>query len=325
LGLTLVCFALPARAAKHGQAFRLEYWADGACPDAAEFARQIQTRAPGLRLAEGAEPALGFYAELAEHGGDATGRLTARSPDGREMVREVRGPTCSDVVTALALIAALAADPNQPWDDKAATASRPTKPVLRHVPDEPAPEFVEPPPDPKERWTFGIGAGVSFESAIAPNPGYGLNIAFDAEGPGSAWRPLLSLSAIRAITSSPQISNGNTTRFDWFTFRFALCPARWPEETPLFIRPCAFFDGGFLGGEVGGHAQTKAWTALGTFLRTEALVAEVLSFQLDGGLTVPLNRASFTGSTPGCNCEGVVFTVPPTGLLGRIGLSYRFQ
>ncbi|HYQ00638.1 MAG TPA: hypothetical protein VER96_18295 [Polyangiaceae bacterium] len=316
LGLTLVCFALPAHAAKHGQAFRLEYWADGACPDAAEFARQIQTRAPGLRLAEGAEPALGFYAELAEHGGDATGRLTARSPDGREMVREVRGPTCTDVVTALALIAALAADPNQPWDDKAPPAPRPTKHVLRHVPDEPAPEFLAPPPDPKERWTFGIGAGVGFESAIAPNPGYGFSVSLDAEGyPGSAWRPLLSLSAIRAITSSPQISDGATTTFDWFTFRFALCPARWPEETPLFIRPCAFFDGGFLGGEVDGKSETKTWTAIGTFLRTEASFAEVLSFQLDGGLTVPLNRSSFSG----------VFTPPATGLLGRIGLSYRFQ
>src|SRR6478735_9659822 len=113
----LLCLAVPASATKPGQAFRLEYWANGSCPDAAEFARQIQTRAPRLRLAEADEPALGFYAELVERGGAATGRLTARSPDGREVVREVRGPTCDDVATALALIAALAADPNQPVED----------------------------------------------------------------------------------------------------------------------------------------------------------------------------------------------------------------
>ena len=111
--LSLLCLAAPARAGKPGQAFRLEYWADGACPDAAEFARQIQTRAPRLRLAEGDEPALGFYAELGDHGHGASGRLTARSADGREVVREVRGPTCEDVAIALALIAALATIPTR--------------------------------------------------------------------------------------------------------------------------------------------------------------------------------------------------------------------
>jgi len=124
-----LCWVAPAHAAKPGQAFRLEYWADGRCPDGAEFARQIQTRAPRLRLAEADEPALGFYAELVERGGAATGRLTARSPDGREVVREVRGPTCDDVATALALIAALAADPSQPVEDV------PARPAARVAPD----------------------------------------------------------------------------------------------------------------------------------------------------------------------------------------------
>jgi len=332
-GLALLCLAMPARAAKSGQAFRLEYWAAGSCPDAAEFARQIQTRAPRLRLAEGDEPALGFYAELVEHGGDATGRLTARSADGREVVREVRGPTCEDVATALALIAALAADPNQPVNDQApqahkaprvATASRPPVPEERSLP------VVEPTDDPKQRWTFGVGAGVGFESSIAPNPGYGLSIAFDAEGyPGSGWRPLFSLSAMRAASATTQSKEGNTTSFDWVTFRLAACPARWPEETPLFIRPCGFLDGGFLAGDIqrGGssQAETKPWFALGGFLRTEALVAEVLSFQLDGGVTVPLIRSQFSADCSDCGTSSIAFQVPRSGILGRIGLSYRFQ
>lgn len=331
--LVLLCLAAPARAAKSGQAFRLEYWADGACPDAAEFARQIQTRAPGLRLAEGDEPALGFYAELAEHGGDATGRLTARSADGREVVREVRGPTCADVATALALIAALAADPNQPSEDVGREAPHAAAPVRRRLPDERTPPVAEP-PDPKLGWTFGVGAGVGFESSIAPNPGYGLNVAFEAEGyPGSAWRPLFSLSANRAVASTTKGAQGNTTSFDWVAFRLTACPARWPEETPLFIRPCGFLDGGFLGGDVEragtSQTETKPWFALGGFLRTEALVAEILSFQLDGGVTVPLVRSQFSAgarcSDFGCEEQPVAFQVPRSGILGRIGLSYRFR
>jgi hypothetical protein len=323
-GLGLLCLAAPAHAARPGQAFRLEYWADAACPDAAEFARQIQTRAPRLRLAEADEPALGFYAELAERGGTATGRLTARSPDGREVVREVRGPTCEDVATALALIAALAADPNQPVEEKVTEASVTGPPIRAHASNDRALPFdVE--ADSKLRWTFGVGGGVGFESSIAPSPGYGLSITFDAEGyPGSAWRPLFSLSALRAVASDEGTKGGDAS-FDWVTFRLAACPARWPEETPLFIRPCGFLDAGFLGADIHSEAsrqsETTPWFALGGFLRTEALVEEVVSFQLDGGLTVPLVRSSFSAGEE----QQVAFKVPPTGFLGRIGLSYRFR
>jgi len=322
--LGLLSFAAPARAAKPGQAFRLEYWAQGACPDAAEFANQIQTRAPRLRLAEGDEPALGFYAELVESGGAATGRLTARSADGREVVRELRGPTCEDVATALALIAALAADPTQPVDDKG-NQTTPDHPPARRSAPEPASAVQVEQTDSKDRWTFGIGAGVGFESSIAPNPGYGLSVAFDAEGyPGSAFRPLFSLSALRAVASNPDTAGGKAS-FDWVSFRLAACPARWPEETPLFIRPCGFMDAGFLGADVVSETASKAatnpWFAVGAFLRTEALVAEVLSFQLDGGLTVPLVHSSFSAG----DGQPVAFEVPSSGILGRIGLSYRFR
>jgi len=323
-GLMLLSLAAPTHAAKPGQAFRLEYWADGACPDAAEFARQIQTRAPRLRLAEADEPALGFYAELVGHSGAATGRLTARSADGREVVREVRGPTCADVATALALIAALAADPNQPTENEAPKAPAAGPPVQQRIPDARTSPLAED-TDPKQRWTFGVGGGVGFESSIAPNPGYCLGVAFDAESyPGSAWRPLFSLSAMRAVASSTGTKGGNVS-FDWVTFRLAACPARWPEETPLFVRPCGFLDAGFLGADVErngvSQAQTNPWFAVGGFLRTEALVGEVVSFQLDGGVTKPLVRSSFSAGGD----QPIAFQVPGAGFLGRIGLSYRFQ
>jgi len=321
--LSLLCLAAPARAGKPGQAFRLEYWADGACPDAAEFARQIQTRAPRLRLAEGDEPALGFYAELGDHGHGASGRLTARSADGREVVREVRGPTCEDVAIALALIAALAADPNQAVEDPAPKAAAATKKAARtRAADERAPQLDEP-SEVKRPWTFGVGAGVGFESSIAPNPGYGLGVVFEAESQ-RGLRPLFSLAAQRAVASNTE-TQGSSVSFDWVTFRLAACLARWPEETPLFMRPCAFFDAGFLGGDVarGGSSQAKTepWFALGGFLRTEALVGEVVSFQLDGGVTVPLVRSSFSAGEG----QPIAFQVPSSGFLGRIGVSYRFR
>lgn len=315
-----------------GQAFRLEYWAQGHCPDAAEFARQVQTRAPRLRPAVSDEPALGFYAELVEENGSAIGRLTARSPDGREVRREVRGPTCDDVSTALALIAAMAVDPTQPV---AAAARPPARPPAASSRVKRADEAADadllalqaPPPLRPQRWTFGLGGGLGFDSTIAPSPGYGLSIAFEAEGrQGSVVRPLFALTANRAAAPNTETRAGNSASFTWLAFRMAACPLRWPEDTPLFIRPCAFFDAGLLGANVSQGAnnqdRSKTWLAVGGFGRVEALVAEeVLSFQLDGGITVPLERNSFDagGDSPSA------FRVPRSGILGRIGLSYRFQ
>ena len=100
------------------------------------------------------------------------------------------------------------------------------------------------------------------------------------------------------------------------TFRLAACPARWPEETPLFVRPCGFLDAGFLGADVerrrSSQAETKPWFAVGGFLRTEALVGEVVSFQLDGGVTVPLVRSSFSAGGD----QPIAFQVPAVGHFG---------
>jgi hypothetical protein len=332
LALGVLCCATRAHAAPPGQPFRLEYWARGLCPDAVEFARQIQTRAPLLRPAEGDEPALGFYAELDARGGSATGRLTARSPDGREVKREVRGATCDDVVTALALIAALAADPDQPVEaPRTQAAARPVHRGAARESDGPwddaaADPLLEPiVPDPSERWTFGVGGGVEFDSSIAPSPGYGLGVAFEAEGPGgSAVRPFYSLSANRAAAASTQTGGGNAA-FTWLAFRVTGCPFRWPEQTPLFIRPCGFLDAGELEGNVSldaqSHEATHAWFALGAFARIEALVGEVVSFQLDGGVIAPLEHDEFRAGAG----APTAFQVPSAGALGRIGLSYRFQ
>jgi len=318
-----------------GQPFRLEYWAHGACPDALEFSRQIRSRAPRLRPAEGDEPALGFYAELDDRNGYATGRLTARSPDGREVTRTVRGPTCDDVVTALALIAALAADPVQPLEVPASESSgrkrtprpAPRTPDSRLGPDEtPYRAFDEPSiAEPEERWTYGVGGGLEFNSAIAPSPSFGLSVVLEAEAPGgSPARAFWSLSVIRAASGSTPTAGGDAS-FSWLAFRAVGCPARWPELKPLFLRPCAFFDVGALQGSVStdavSHNSTRAWASAGAFGRIEAQVAEVISFQLDGGIVAPLTPGEFRASGTG----DPAFKIPSAGILGRIGLSYRFQ
>ena len=74
--------------------------------------------------------------------------------------------------------------------------------------------------------------------------------------------------------------------------------------------------------------ESKTWFAAGAFARVEALADEVLSFQLDGGITVPLKRDSFdsgASADPAAGEAETAFRAPATGVLGRIGLSYRFR
>jgi hypothetical protein len=327
-----LCVAPSAHAAPPGQPFRLEYWAHGNCPDAIEFARQIRARAPRLRPAIADEPALGFYAELDGRADGATGSLVTRSPDGREVKREVRGPSCDDVVTALALIIALAADPTQPGDAQSDTAEaaapRRKAPRARNFEDgsdDFAPlsaPVVE--SDPNARWTFGVGGGLEFDSTIAPGPGYGLSVSFEAESPGgSPLRGLLGLSAIRSAAADNN-NSGGTASFTWLAFRGSACPVRWPEETPLFLRACAFVDAGELSGSVvldDAHRDaTHAWFGVGALARIEALVG-VASFQLEGGGVAPLVHDEFRAQAG----APLAFETPSAGILGRIALSYRFQ
>jgi len=228
----------------------------------------------------------------------------------------------------LALIAALAADPTQAVAGAAvritARPDAPRRQLARRKLDEPEPEGIEP-PDPAQRWTFGVGAGLGFDSSIAPSPGSGLGVEFAAEGKGgSSLRPLFALSAIRAAAANTEVG-ADIASFTWLAFRGTVCPLRWPEDTPLFIRPCVFLDAGVLEGKVSLGAlsldQTKSWFAMGTFARVEALADQVLSFQLDGGVTAALKRDTFDAGSG----AGVAFQVPAAGILGRIGLSYRFQ
>ncbi|HEY2404839.1 MAG TPA: hypothetical protein VGI10_02505 [Polyangiaceae bacterium] len=312
----LACLPKQARAEAPAQPFRLEYWAHGNCPDAEEFALQLRARAPALRPAVGAEPAVGFYAELAEGHGSAYGRLTARTLDGREITRDVGGPTCDDVVTALALIAALSLEPNEA---QVPVSKRPRPPPAEHLP---ADEFTLPKPG-ASAVTYGVGLGVAFESLVAPSPSTGVFFDFEAEGPPESLQPLFILSANRA-TSLPALTKAGNLSVTWLAVRSAGCPVRWPQGVPLFLRPCGFFEIGSLDGRVDSPGAegggTKLWLAAGVYARIEALVGEVLAFGLDGGASVPLIRDSFS------NAAGqLAYRLPLYGVTGRLGLSYRFK
>lgn len=107
--VALVCATRLARA--EGAPVRLEYHAPAACPDAESVREAVRLRAPRVRVVDeqGAGSVLRLVVEPAV--GSFRGTLEIRDANGSRMHRELSGPSCEGVVSALALVAALALDP----------------------------------------------------------------------------------------------------------------------------------------------------------------------------------------------------------------------
>jgi hypothetical protein len=142
-----------AAGAQPSAAYRIESRSESVCAVDRQFAVELGARTPRVRPAVGDEPALRFAVEVAGSGAAWSGRLTVREVSGAVTVREVAGTSCMEIVSAVALIAAILVDPGASTDPIVAQAppAAPSTPV----------------PEPR-RWGLGAGAGVGAESAPSP-------------------------------------------------------------------------------------------------------------------------------------------------------------
>jgi hypothetical protein len=107
---------------------RVRYEAPAECPDEGAFVGEVRARTSRARLAAAGERARSFEVAVARRGGRFQGRLDVREPSGAASRREVSGASCAEVVSALALVTALAVDP------RASTSAR-AAPALSATPD----------------------------------------------------------------------------------------------------------------------------------------------------------------------------------------------
>jgi hypothetical protein len=93
------------------ESVHLDYAASAGCPDRAAFVAEITARTTRARFVDEARDVRTFTATIRTQGGRTLGSLISNSGQmGAE--RRVTGKTCSEVVSALALITALAIDPS---------------------------------------------------------------------------------------------------------------------------------------------------------------------------------------------------------------------
>lgn len=298
--------ALPARAAERVP-YRVDYRGAASCPGVDHFTRQLSARSRRLVPAPGADPALTFVVEITESAQAVEGRLLLIEPNGTVTERIVPGSNCTEVLDALALVAAVSVDPGATLEPAAEPEPEPA-PVRPEPPPSAPPPARAPEPAAPKRTSGGWGAGtaVSVESNLAPDPvpafGIYAELLGQQQGP---WTPYARAGLHRAQSATIEVPAGapeglrsGHAQLTWFSGRLIACPVALGVRT-VTARPCASFDLGVLRGN--GYftadqrpaAESTVWMAAGASIEVELVVAEHLRLGLDGGLSNALRRGQF--------------------------------
>jgi len=317
---TALLVAATARGERSIQPFRARSSLPPRCAAMDTFGRQLLMRTRLLRPAQGEEPALLFAVEITDAADGVHGRLTIREPDGRATERELTGEDCHDVVSALALVAAIQIDPN------ASTASLPLSPPGESPAPlaSPAPhEYTRAPTARRRGWSISLGAGASLQTAVAPDPILGFLFQSGIYAPRTdVFDPALYLSLYVARTPTLQKEGFGNAQLVWAFARVAACPLRWPARTLAGLRPCLSLSGGALRGQgsntLEAAVRTAPWLAAGGLVAWELRLGRAL-LGAEGGFDVPLYTARFFFRP-----HETAFRVRRIGLVADIHLGVRF-
>jgi hypothetical protein len=299
--------AQPARDVRQGPArVRLSYRAAPGCPDESAFLAALTAQAgPFERAPRSSARIRSLDAEISRSDSEHVGLLRLREADGTTSERDVRGPTCAEVFSALALVTALAIDTGPP-------------PPNPPPPDEPPPPQLPPPPPPlRWSWSTAVHAGAFF--AMTPAPAWGVEPSVEASPPLRGAPLALRLGL--ALAASPRTGNeAGAADFSWFAARLdaALWPLSWG---PVSLRPTAGVDIGFIRGRGFAIAlpreQIRPWVDIAAGGRAQIRLIPRLGLELSGGLLVPITRPTWVFDNP----QTIVHVTPSVG--GYLSLGVR--
>jgi hypothetical protein len=290
LGLGVAALAAHASAqgssSKSSEPLRVDYRREGACPDGDAFFGAVRARTEKARPATGGEAARTLKVTVAEEARGSRGTLSIVAADGASStsVREVRAATCDDVVSALALVAALAIDPearttpvalsptpapnasssSAPSPDAgvldaapspAPTASAsgsssgsntPSVPATAAKPSATTPrqDLPESPPTKPVRLDFEVGVGAEGSTVLATRPAFSVLLGLDVAR-DSLFSPAFTLRASRSLTGTAATSVGSAS-FVFSSVAVEPCPIRFRLAESVALLPCARLGIGYV-------------------------------------------------------------------------------
>jgi hypothetical protein len=323
----------------------IDFSAPQSCSDEGAFVRSLRRRTGRFVLANAHEQARQFVVTITATGSTAAGRLEVRGPGSALSTRSISGRDCREVVSALALMAALAIDPSSLLATPSATSlseegapSEGQKPVQPTVDDASRERSTAPAPQPSQavvaagsHWAWSTGAHVDMMLGIAPVLGLGGRIFAELAGRGaSPWNPSFR-AGLAFSQSDTALASGAGARFRWALATLEGCPARLGgRASRLGFQPCLALHFGRLRAEGRNldapEAASNLWADVGPVGRLRVAVSQRVSVEAQAMLVFPLRRLTFDVEDAGPGqAPSAVFTVPHVGTIAGIGVSYEFR
>ena len=146
VGLAAFAALIADRAA--ASTLRLVYEAPAECPGSEAFIAAVRAQTKTATLTADGDGSPGISVRIARSGSQLRGRLEIEEPGREASVREVTATTCEEVVSALALMTALAIDADleaRPTNPPTAAPTSPEPQQLPQIPSPAAPQTSTPP------------------------------------------------------------------------------------------------------------------------------------------------------------------------------------
>lgn len=304
---------------------RIEYRAPAECPVESDFTQRVNERSTRARTAAAGELARSFRVTLEIDASGSVGRVEFVDAEGTPITRSVRGASCDEVASGIALVTALAIDART--EMKAEPAPEP----VANGPAQPTP-FVPPRvvrddwpaelPAAPSRAQLTLGGGAGFVGWLGPGGAFGADVF--VAGSLSKRGPALRLSGIYAQSSGSE--GGREAHFRAWGARVDVCPLTGYSGV-VFFQPCGGVDFGSLRAEgVASAALPEPKDASHAFVdllligRLGVLIERWLVLELRGELARPLSTHAFGFDQP----RAVVFRPPFLALGVSGGAGVRF-
>jgi hypothetical protein len=321
-----------AQAQQRSTTFSLTYSVPAGCPERDAFVRSLLSRARGAHVQSEA-PQVALAVQLDGERDLTPGTLVIKLLDGQESHREIPAAACAQVLSSMALIAAMILDGGGLDDPPPSASAEPARDVPPPSPPHPrlAPTAqrsvrTEPGGDAAAKregqLRLALAAAIGAQSGVAPDPVprffAGLGLVFERPGP---WSPSLDVAA-SFTTTAREVTNYGDARFRLLTLTLTACPLRFALGTRVGLRPCLPLDFGVLRGKgentLAERDQSMPWLGAGAALRAEMSVSRAWLVELQGGATV-LARADRFVFEP----DSVAHDVPRVVFGLRLGAALR--
>ena len=337
----LTCAALPAAAQEAAPAepqtepVRVSYAAPAGCPVEGAFIERVRSRVQRARFAEPDELARAFDVTVRNTPGEAgfVGHLEFVGGDAQHAERTVRGATCDELASSLALITALAIDDRAEPAEPAGMPPLPSPPPLApSTPPEAAkPSWAASPREPEPaaprarerlRWDVGLSAGTL--TWITSDAALSFGAYFELGAPKSGWSARLSNFYSRQTRVVTNVGSADFAT-DWA--RLEGCPFTLPFSSQLSLTPCAALDLGVLHASavqsttlVPQPSKNRWWAAAVALLRLGWQASPRWVLGVDGEFGVPFVSDTFQFRNPTVD----LFKTPQIGGGGKFWVGLRF-